>query len=169
MPQPRQRHPSYLDPSASVYDVVGSDEMGACADWREMIARVTDLCMRRVFLREGDAAQWGRPLNRQVLEDLLDVRELGPDVTMHDLQRLTQETFEEAESLHAILGAALVMAWPSSPLGFVDWPDRAIALSGLRTDRAGVRPQPIGRELRREERMRQPEARPSEPTEVTTD
>lgn len=154
MPQ-RRTPPSYLDPSASIYDVIGGDELGACADWREMIVRVADLCLRRAFRSESDPGEWGRPLNRQVLEDLLDVRQFAPDLTPFDLHRLTQETFEEAEAMHAILGAALVMAWPSSPLGFVDWPERATTLSGLQTDRAGVQVRTAGLELLRAERRRQ--------------
>ena len=152
MPTDRQTPPSYLSPAASIYDVIGSDELGPCQDWRDLIVRVADFCMRRVYRSEADPAEWGRPVNRQVLEGLLDATSLPADLTVGDLQHLTQAAINEAEDMHAILGAALVMAWPASPVGLVDWPDRAIALSGLRNDRAGVHADPVGLEMRRTRR-----------------
>lgn len=136
------------DPAATVYDVIHGDEYGPALDWREMIVRMTDLCLRRTYGFDHDSG-WSRSANRRALEDLLDLHELPPGLAASDLQDLVQTTIDETERQHAIVGAALVMAWPSDPRSFGEWPDRAIALATLATDARAPLSEGLGRRVLR--------------------
>lgn len=123
----------------TIFDVLGDSELDAVRDWRELISRVADLCIEQTYADHGPGKErhWQGHYTRRVLEEVLDADPLP--IPWQDVQPLAQSALIETTAQAAILGAALVMTWPTSPAGLESWPENAITLAGLRRDDGGIR------------------------------
>ena len=129
----------------SPYQHLHGSEEGPVADWRELIAQMTAVIVSAHYAEYQRL--WPRPLTRRVLEAVVDTRENPTD--WGNIQELVSGAAEEAMALGAIVGAALVMTWPSDPSGFDDWLDHATARTALAIDEAGRTPGHLAVELRK--------------------
>ena len=122
----------------TIFDILGDHEKDPIRDWRELISRVADHCIERTYADHGMGKErrWRGHYTRRVLEGVLDTT--AAPISWHDVHGLAQSALIESIEQAAIIGAALVMTWPSSPAGLEAWPEQAIALAGLRLDDGGV-------------------------------
>ncbi len=133
----------------TIFEVIGNPEHEVVRDWRELISRVADHCIELAYADHGPGKerQWRGHYTRRVLEGVLDTS--AAPIPWHDVQGLAQSALIESIEQAAIIGAALVMTWPSSPAGLEGWPEAAIALAGLRADDGGISMAPIAGEIDR--------------------
>ncbi len=139
----------------TIFDVIGNPEHAVIRDWRELISRVADHCIERTYADHGPDKErrWRGHYTRRVLEGVLDTS--PAPIPWHDVQEIAQSALIESIEQAAIIGAALVMTWPSSPAGLEEWPEQAIALAGLRLDDGGIHIASVAGEIDR--RLRRPE------------